>query len=392
MGFPTRTLRVFEFVAVTFIGRGPYHHEAVIEASLFLWESYGVTNSFAFLGSIPHTASDEVCVARGPFKRSRLPAPNMLSVFAPHFFLDSEPWYLSDDWKFIKRNALKEELQEWGKDVSMGPWSGGGERLFHEIFSSLKSSIERGDFLKAVALSCEESSCEGWPLFLKSTHSLMRHQSFGSSYGFFCEDSGIVGQSPEILFSVGSPGSLDTVALAGTKPLHEASLLLTDVKEIEEHRLVVEGIRDSLSVWGRVEISTVEVLKLSWLAHLMTKIKLISDLPVRHIFMDLVRDLHPTPALGVYPKNQSGQEWLKWQESRLPRGRFGAPFGMLFPDGRAHVVVAIRNLQFSSGKVELFSGCGVVTKSSETQEWEELLLKRGAVKELFGLDNSWSSL
>jgi isochorismate synthase EntC len=67
------------------------------------------------------------------------------------------------------------------------------------------------------------------------------------------------------------------------------------------------------------------------------------------------------------------------------RGRFGAPFGIEWPDGRAHVLVAIRNVQWSGTTVLLGAGAGLIAGSRLKAEWAELALKRASVKGMLGL-------
>ena len=48
-------------------------------------------------------------------------------------------------------------------------------------------------------------------------------------------------------------------------------------------------------------------------------------------------------------------------------------------------LVAIRNIQWDVDKTLLGSGCGIVSESKIEREWNELTLKRKAVKELLHL-------
>jgi menaquinone-specific isochorismate synthase len=101
---------------------------------------------------------------------------------------------------------------------------------------------------------------------------------------------------------------------------------------------------------------------------------------------DLVRLLHPTPAVGCLPRTD---EWLaKLSEYRsflkVP-GFFGAPFGFSQGDTQ-HMVVSIRGLAWQNNEITLPSGCGIVAGSAFDHEWRELRLKREAVVRLLGLD------
>ena len=95
---------------------------------------------------------------------------------------------------------------------------------------------------------------------------------------------------------------------------------------------------------------------------------------------DLVRRLHPTPALGPLPRtDETLVALIRWRERLLCPAEFGAPFG-LWENGKFDAVVAIRGIWWDDRKVWLPAGCGVIEASRLVNEWRELRLKREAVK------------
>jgi menaquinone-specific isochorismate synthase len=190
---------------------------------------------------------------------------------------------------------------------------------------------------------------------------------------------GLLGASPESLFQMRS-GKLSTVALAGTKPrgMSDADFLKAP-KERREHDLVIEGIVSSIKDCGTLSIGPTQVLSLAHVSHLQTKIDLALD--QEGDFLDLVQRMHPTPALGAFPK-QAGEPFLLAQEKRVPRGRLGAPFGLV-QEGEAQCIVAIRNLQWTQKRVFLVAGCGITEESHFESEWEEMLVKMASVRAYF---------
>ena len=102
-------------------------------------------------------------------------------------------------------------------------------------------------------------------------------------------------------------------------------------------------------------------------------------------FETVARRLHPTPALGVYPRGSAGAAWLATIDPHGDRKRFGAPFGLRLPSGGGRCVVAIRNLQYAAGRLEIWAGCGVVSLSRYEDEWQEVLQKIQAVRVLWGV-------
>ena len=95
--------------------------------------------------------------------------------------------------------------------------------------------------------------------------------------------------------------------------------------------------------------------------------------------------MHPTPALGSFPRDESALAKLRTYRDQLDApANFGAPFGVLV-DGAFHSVVGIRNVSWNGTDVFLPSGVGVVRESVFANEWRELSLKRESVKALLGL-------
>ena len=47
--------------------------------------------------------------------------------------------------------------------------------------------------------------------------------------------------------------------------------------------------------------------------------------------------------------------------------------------------MAIRNLQYEDGQLEIWAGCGVVPQSRYEDEWQEVLDKIQAVRALWGV-------
>lgn len=194
--------------------------------------------------------------------------------------------------------------------------------------------------------------------------------------------SGFLGATPELLFQ-SSDSAVQTMALAGTAKPGAGDSFLTDLKEIEEHEIVARFIIERLSALGTVERAPRGVCETAGLRHFQSQISVKTASPV--VPDELVRLLHPTPAVGCLPRSD---EWLaRLREYRallgVP-GFFGAPFGFSH-EGTQHLVVAIRGLSWNAeGEITLPSGCGIVGGSAFDHEWRELRLKREAVVRLLG--------
>lgn len=202
-------------------------------------------------------------------------------------------------------------------------------------------------------------------------------------YGFWNNGEGLIGATPEILFDK-KDTQLKTMALAGTLAKASDSRgedLLKNKKELHENQLVIDDLKKQLTSLGHLKVDGPKVLELPTLWHLVAHIelKMDEDLPA----IDLIKKLHPTPALGVAPR-RFGWRWMREWPGQNDRGRFGAPFLMKLDTNHWICLVAIRNMQWNQERLLIGSGCGVVRDSNLEREWLELFYKRESVKKILG--------
>lgn len=346
-------------------------------------------NDFLETGTII-TANDTAYMGWGKRNWSSQPIKGTTNFYFPDFFLSSEtPWFTQEHIAIFPVNTLHQKLPANTTNNLTLEWTTSHHPLFLNEMKNLKIKFNDGKLQKAVPYA-----------FLESQQSLSKDQllhslyagleaiqsSPGNLYGFWDENEGILGLTPEILFEgskTAKGNSVKTIAVAGTS---SASLppetLLDDPKTFHEHQLVVKGIKESLSPYGIVVTEECRLLPMKHLTHLATSIELIASTPIS--FERLVVQLHPTPALGAYPK-EAGQEWLRSYAEKIPRGRHGAPAGVLLSPSEFICVVAIRNVQWDALVARIVAGCGVVSQSKDVEEWQEIQLKWSAIRKTLKL-------
>ena len=178
-----------------------------------------------------------------------------------------------------------------------------------------------------------------------------------------------------------SDGVLQTMALAGTAPPAERDQFACDPKQIREHALVIDGIRASLG--GQVEQADRGILELNGLLHFITRLRKKLSGPID--LNTLIRQLHPTPAVGFLPRSDKvGAIHERIRQQLSPPSTFAAPFGW-WDKGTFQAVVTIRQLSWTGDNVFLPAGCGLIRESDLDSEWSELALKRSVVKQLLSL-------
>jgi isochorismate synthase EntC len=205
-----------------------------------------------------------------------------------------------------------------------------------------------------------------------------------TAYGYAYQHHALIGVTPEMLFAKDGRG-YQTIALAGTRPVDRAAELLRDPKEMREHRMVVEDIVRRVAPFGNVEVEPIRIVELPSIAHLATPIRFEESGADRMSFADIVRRLHPTAALGAWPRTEAGERWLRDADRGVKRRTFGAPLGLERDERRGIALVAIRNLQWHGDILRVGSGAGVIAESRLEREFEELREKREQVKNLFGV-------
>jgi menaquinone-specific isochorismate synthase len=203
-----------------------------------------------------------------------------------------------------------------------------------------------------------------------------------NSYLFAFERDGdcFIGATPERLVKVEQNKLLST-CLAGTAPRGKTEEedkqigqdLLNDKKNREEHDYVVQMIKEALvKTCTDVVIPDAPVLHpLKNLQHLYTPVT--GVLQDHSSIFDVVKDLHPTPALGGTPTEYSLQ-FIRENEA-LDRGWYGAPIGWVDSNEKGEFAVAIRSALIQEDEASLFAGCGLLADSDPELEYEETKIK-----------------
>ena len=132
-----------------------------------------------------------------------------------------------------------------------------------------------------------------------------------------------------------------------------------------------------------LEIGKTSVLELKHLCHLLTPMSL-NDINLNEA-LQILNVIHPTAALGIYPRVSALYNVFKGLELQKIRRNFGAPFGFINKKS-VFIVAAIRNFYFSNAELILFSGCGITQDSQFQDEVSELQKKRNSVKLMMGLN------
>jgi menaquinone-specific isochorismate synthase len=293
-----------------------------------------------------------IFLGQGPFNRSHEPAPHGVSFYVNDFNLTSaRPWYIPSEYEEISPTDLDQFCN--CSETPKLQWHHPEYKDFKNCFEVITNLRTEGTLQKAVPA-------------VNATATLKR----ASSYCFN-------------LIRASFP-HLSSMALAGTSRSENNSTFEKDSKEQHEHQLVVESIRRRLNDLGNVQEAQRETLDIGGMLHFLSKFKV--DLNDQHSIDNIIKTLHPTPALGTVPRNKSNSDTLNRIRNQLSvPPMFGSPFGIKI-DNFFEAFISIRGLFFNGSTLHIPTGCGLVEGSRIDNEWDELAFKRRWVKSSFGLD------
>ncbi len=252
---------------------------------------------------------------------------------------------------------------------------------WQEIIAHAVTTIKQGAFAKAVLAREVRVSSEQDEFDVPAVLARLR-AAYAQTYVFALQRGArcFVGATPERLV-YGQDGQLRTMALAGSiargaTPEEDQRLgteLLQSSKNKWEHAIVVSTIREALAdICSHVWVAdTPQLLRLKNIQHLETPI--VGELLPGHCVLEALHGLHPTPAVGGYPR-QPALSYIRDHE-RLDRGWYAGPVGWIDPAGNGEFAVALRSGLIDGKHATLFGGCGIVADSQPESEYIESCLK-----------------
>jgi menaquinone-specific isochorismate synthase len=215
-------------------------------------------------------------------------------------------------------------------------------------------------------------------------HEIAARLAAAHPHAFRFDVDGFVGASPELLVSRFG----DVVRahpMAGTTPRsgdpdidnRQAAELLHSPKNRDEHQITIDMVLDTLLGWTSFVDAEPEpsVVAAGSVQHLATMVEgRLSD-PAPSV-LELVRALHPTPAVGGFPRDAALAVIDELEPT--PRGRYAGPVGWVDAAGNGAWAVGLRSASIEGREAHLFAGVGVVADSDPLSELAETQAKFAA--------------
>lgn len=189
------------------------------------------------------------------------------------------------------------------------------------------------------------------------------------------------GATPETLLSYNGK-IYSTMSLAGTRRANPSSAIEWGAKEIEEQTIVTNAIVKTLEKYtNNINLSEPETARAGNLEHLKTKI---TGIISNDYFGDLVKALHPTPAVCGTPKEEARKFILKNEtyDREFYTGYLGPVNIKKSQDSMplSDLYVNLRCMKLENKTASIYVGGGITSESIPSAEWKETVNKSMTMK------------
>ena len=210
-----------------------------------------------------------------------------------------------------------------------------------------------------------------------------------SPYMFFLEmgDFQIVGASPELLVRA-VDGEVAVHPIAGTRPrgatpeedARLAEELRNDEKEKAEHVMLLDLGRNDVgrvSIPGTVKVN--QMMDVEYYSHVMHLVSdVVGKLDPKYDAFDVLRAGFPAGTVSGAPKVRAMELIAELEPDR--RGAYAGAIGYFSYHGSMDTCIGIRTVVMKDGVAHLQAGGGVVADSTPEGEYNESLIKMGALQ------------
>ena len=187
------------------------------------------------------------------------------------------------------------------------------------------------------------------------------------------------GATPETLLNI-SNRNFKTMSLAGTQVYDASSEVVWKKKELEEQQLVTDFIKKQLkNVATTLQIDEKETIRAGDLLHLRTKVKgvLSKDASLK----ELIRGLHPTPAVCGLPREKANK--FINQNENYKRTFYTGFLGELNLENKnSSLFVNLRCMRIEDKIASVYVGGGITKDSTSKKEWQETIAKTKTMKKV----------
>ncbi len=281
---------------------------------------------------------------------------------------------LLEDLQPAVRGATSEGCQPVIKRITQS-----SREAWHKNVNSALHAIDAGELTKVVLSRRKVLHADGNFSLDNALHRLCDEYPECTIFAICNNGTAFIGATPEGLARV-DHGKLSVACLAssaarGSNPEDDRRLqaqLFGSQKERAEHSAVTKMVAGVLKDVCREVSYDIEpqLMKLKNIQHLLTCFT--GNLQPGIDILDIVKKLHPTPAVAGVP---TGRGLTLISKLEGDRGWYAAPVGWLDTNGEGEFAVAIRSALLDGNRAFLHAGCGIVAGSDPEREYQETELK-----------------
>ena len=253
------------------------------------------------------------------------------------------------------------------------------KKQYLKIFNQTKKAINNG-IAKKIVLSKIEKHSITEKMNMYQIHKDME-KKYKDCFNYIVQldkEEYFIGSSPELILKL-KQNKISTISLAGTSTDKDK---LNESKEIKEQEYVTKYLETIFKKIGtEIKKTKTKKLQLNYAYHLKTKI--FAKVKNKKHILELLKTIHPTPALSGYPKKES----INFINNKEPfnRGYYAGAIGLYDLKGEGFFYAGIRSALIKNKNIYLFSGGGITEESDYLKEWEETNLKLNHIKSIINL-------
>lgn len=304
----------------------------------------------------------------------------MISDIFPNIKVKEKDW--PKGFCIINARKIEGSFKRQGEFQQFTPLIRDLDRNYMESVAKSIQRIRNGELLQVV-LSKEIPV--GSISFIQTLEYFLTHDRSAYVFLFKIGQNILMGSSPESLVKLRNRKCLIN-PIAGTRPIFSngktfdqlSEELLSDEKELLEHRMLVDLARNDL---GKVSVpGTVKVVKSHYIKKFASVIHILSDVEslLREELdaADLLEASFPAGTVSGAPKERALELILEYEEGE--RGPYSGAAG-IYSNSYVDMALCIRSLYTMNGKIVTRAGAGIVKDSIPENENREILAKAGTV-------------
>lgn len=325
-------------------------------------------------------------------------------VFAA-FNPENPSWFIPDDhsetyeFEDISTDGIDSDLYEYLSWETDFEYMEEDQKIHENLVQKGIDHIKAGDFKKVVLARSERVQVHD-PDPIRIFKKLLNKYSQAFVYIWFHPETGCwLGATPETLLK-SERNRFKSMALAGTQLFKGETNVEWEKKEVEEQLIVTDYILESLNSItdiNSVEVSAPYTAKAGNLLHIRTDIT--GRLASAEKLGELIKALHPTPAVCGLPKQKALQFIL--ENEKISREFYSGYLGELNMktetkrnsntsnqenqqfaaiSKKTELYVNLRCMKLKEGNARIFIGGGITKDSNAADEWMETVNKSQTMK------------